>query len=336
MPIHRIPSPTGQPGRGGTSRPPSSQAPRSPRPQSVPPPQAVPRPADIGNLPRLPISTVGRNALSSAGEIARSMEMGRRLMDGPPSGHGPAFPTNVATAPRTFTSPGHGNLVGTAKVDDTPRYFTPNDVQMRPLRDRFARTTGVMTTADPQEMPFNRPYASAPGGRLYTFLANPGVRGRPVSDADIAPEVGKFHPAPGRPAGVYPPAGSYADLHPAPKDSFFIIGHMTDRYAVVTLDDGTAVRVSGSTLAKITFEHNNFRHANQAYSPDSYTMIGCLAGRIQDVGGTAHDFQSAMVREFGTNKPLYAPTEPVYAGRYGGQGITYVENGGWWNTFGGP
>jgi hypothetical protein len=336
VPIHRSPSPPGQHGPGSTSRPLPGRSPGN-RFTPSPPPQESPRPADIGNFPRTPISPVGNNALYNAGQIARYGEAGRAYMD-PPGRHGPP----PAPPPQPFTHPRYGPLVGTAERDRNPRYFTPNDVQMVPLRDHVGRPNGVIVSMDPQDIHHTQRYAAQPGGRPYTFLAKPGTHRLPHPTIpggtilDHSARAGTFHPTPGRPPGAYPPPGRNAGVHPPPKEPFHIVGHTDWNYVDVTLTDGTKVAVNGANFARIAAGHNVFQNANAAYNPDSYLLLGCRAGLIQGPGGTAYDFQSVLSQGFNDHRPVHSPTEQINDSSYMQQGVPYVNNGGRWNTFGGP
>ncbi|MEV5539396.1 hypothetical protein AB0L13_21285 [Saccharopolyspora shandongensis] len=107
-------------------------------------------------------------------------------------------------------------------------------------------------------------------------------------------------------------AGGAADL-PGGENSFVVNTHAKAKTFEVTLTNGTTVRVDGSNFAKIVQQSAAFRDAHERSTPDSYVLLACSAGKLDQRGGAAFDFRRMLSLD-GLKAPVHAPAQDVVIG----------------------
>ncbi|MEU5853192.1 hypothetical protein [Saccharopolyspora shandongensis] len=117
---------------------------------------------------------------------------------------------------------------------------------------------------------------------------------------------------------------------PVGENSFVINTHGRGKSFEVTLTNGARVRVDGSNFAKIVEQSAAFREAGSA--SDSYVLLACSAGKLDQRGGAAFDFQRMFSLD-GRKAQVYAPTQDVVIGNPKSGPTTKLLKHGEWRRF---
>ncbi|MER6991874.1 hypothetical protein ABT337_25495 [Saccharopolyspora hirsuta] len=196
-------------------------------------------------------------------------------------------------------------------------YFSPNDVQVTPLRYGDGQSIGVTFQTEPHELKVKQEFAENTGGSGVTALYDAGV----TTKDQLANATPK-----------------YAQMDWAAKGGaapFYINAHGRPGTFEITTQEGT-VQVSGQVFANVLEQSEIFQQvlaeyrANHQQELMSFQLLACKAGKLTSEGGAAFDFRQALHEHFPDVEAVYASTEDVAVANDGTHGVL---NGGDWNKF---